>query len=549
MELYKIIISDDEYLIRELIYEKVNWADIGCEVVLKASCANEVYDYLEYNPVHIIVTDINMPVINGLEMSRQIRILYPKVRIIALTGYNDFEYAKKGIDIGIDGYVLKPIDKEVIESTVKKSLEHIQEAEKLASKTYQLTQIMKENEPNLKEKLFFDIVNRHIRLDHNEASMKDYGLDMGDTIYDISVIEIITNSDRSDIEQLHLLKDEAKKSIDCEFKQDCSCGYAHIFLNENNHIIIYATRTHNQCFETLKKCIKRVSIKHGIDIQIGQSAEHNCYLELVEAYTEANHALAYGRLIGNDFYCHYNDIQLMEKCFIKESSVEQCLDKLNFAIKTGLKEELDAGLNKLFEFIRQDMKNQLYKEYMTLQIYLARIISELDHYVMTFDINVFNNIKAIEPYNKLHDISSLSKIHSLSEARLYIGHYCTNILRYVNNLDEKQDVNIIDAIDTYLVENFGDIDLSLRKTANEFYLNASYLSRIYKKRTGQSFKEKLVELRMEEAIRLLKTTDLKVYEVGQKVGIYDPNYFSSCFKKYMNMSISDYRKKFNKYKE
>ncbi len=83
----------------------------------------------------------------------------------------------------------------------------------------------------------------------------------------------------------------------------------------------------------------------------------------------------------------------------------------------------------------------------------------------------------------------------------------------------------------------------MKGTAEKFFLNPSYLSRIYKKRMGESFKERLFNLRMEKAVILLKSTDMKVYEVGSQVGIEDPNYFSLCFKKYMNMSVSEFRKK------
>lgn len=106
----------------------------------------------------------------------------------------------------------------------------------------------------------------------------------------------------------------------------------------------------------------------------------------------------------------------------------------------------------------------------------------------------------------------------------------------------KKDENIIDAINAYMLENIGNSELSQKGTAEKFFLNPSYLSRMYKKQMGVSFKERLFKLRMEEAVELLKTTDMKVYEIGSQVGIEDPNYFSLCFKKFMNMSVSEYRK-------
>jgi len=476
-------------------------------------------------------------------MAQRVRSLYPLVRIIALTGYNDFEYAKKGIDLGIDGYVLKPIDPEVIESTVRKSLDKINAVDVLATKTHQLTQLMKDYEPTLKEKLFFDIVNLHRRGEDQRASKADYGLDMKGLTYDVSVVEIVTKAKISDIEKSYVLMEKIKVIIEEEFEQQ---DQTHIFMNNMNHVVIYARRPHNKAYESLKACIYEIRVEKGLDILLGQSNAHDSFNELAEAYGEANHALAYGRVLGTDFHCHYNDIQYMENHFNKETSVDQSLDQLIFVIKTGLQEEMGIRVTSLFSAIRQDMQKLLYEEYITLQIYLARIVSRLDHYVLTLDSHIGSHMKGLEPYETLHDVRLLSKVHSLSEGKLYIENYCNNIISCSNSIDQKQDINMIDEINDYIKEHLDDFDLTLKGTAEKFYINSSYLSRIYKKQTGKSFKEKVISLRMEEAIRLLKSTDLKVYEVSYRIGIQDPNYFSLSFRKYMNMSISEYRKSFLK---
>ncbi len=107
----RVLIVDDEYLIRELLKKQVDWGKVACDIVDEASCAAEVFDILEEMHVDLIITDINMPNTDGLEMSKLILESYPKIKIIILTGYDKFEYAQTGIDLGIADYILKPIQK------------------------------------------------------------------------------------------------------------------------------------------------------------------------------------------------------------------------------------------------------------------------------------------------------------------------------------------------------------------------------------------------------------------------------------------------------
>ena len=93
------------------------------------------------------------------------------------------------------------------------------------------------------------------------------------------------------------------------------------------------------------------------------------------------------------------------------------------------------------------------------------------------------------------------------------------------------------------MQNLSNSEISLSNSAKEFFLNVSYLSRIFKQETGQTFVEYLTKARMEKAIKLLKETDLKAYQIAENVGIVDPHYFGICFKKYTNMSINDFKRK------
>jgi len=146
----KVMIIDDEYLIRNLIKNCIDWNEIGIDIIAEASNAVEGLNLINKNKPDIILTDINMPITNGLDMSKGILERYPDIKVIVITGYDEFEYAKRSIKIGISDFILKPIDEEELKNSVLKLKKEIL-AEHLKKKEYN----------NIKEKMvtFNNIIN------------------------------------------------------------------------------------------------------------------------------------------------------------------------------------------------------------------------------------------------------------------------------------------------------------------------------------------------------------------------------------------------------
>jgi len=146
----KVMIIDDEYLIRNLIKNCIDWNEIGIDIIAEASNAVEGLNLINKDKPDIILTDINMPITNGLDMSKDILERYPDIKVIVITGYDEFEYAKRSIKIGVSDFILKPIDEEELKNSVLKLKKEIL-AEHLKKKEYN----------NIKEKMvtFNNIIN------------------------------------------------------------------------------------------------------------------------------------------------------------------------------------------------------------------------------------------------------------------------------------------------------------------------------------------------------------------------------------------------------
>ena len=165
--------------------------------------------------------------------------------------------------------------------------------------------------------------------------------------------------------------------------------------------------------------------------------------------------------------------------------------------------------------------------------------------VVLLILNVLDKIKInigsvftgqAQPYDKIFSIGTLP------EMKAYLLQLVAAAGAAIQLLQNKQVSKAVAAVQDYLFQNYHLNKLTLTGVAQDFFLNPSYLSRIFKQATNMTFVEFLTKIRMEKAIKLLKETDLKVYQIGERVGITDPHYFSICFKKYTGMSVNDYRK-------
>ena len=549
MNLKKVVIVDDEYLIRELLHEKINWKKLRCEIVLKATCASEVMDYIEEEEVDLIITDINMPFIGGMEMAQRIRKSHPKIKIIILTGYNEFEYAKKGIDIGIDGFILKPIDKDEVESDIEKAVKKIDSERNQAIELHQLRQRLEEGKPYLKEKMFFDVVGGTVSEAAIAGKFERYSINSQADGYRIAVIQLAGKVEEQEMTEYRckIMVEgyfDTLNGLDNALEEDGQ--KVHVFADTSGQIHVLFTGTDIMVYDELMYCQRMIMENLGLEVKMGISSVKEHIGLLSDADTEAVNCLKFAFFEGSDAVCSYDDFNIDTEEFniIKERHhVDEKLLQLQFYLKSGLGTEVDNTLDDIFNSYKKVLSRNLYEDSNYIHVQLARIISTIQQTVLSLSADTKEELEKDTRFNELSNFGKISEVRMLSELGEWIKEYCAVILGCVSRNQISKDENVIDSINAYIYENIGNSSLTMKGTAEKFYLNPSYLSRIYKKQMGYSFKERLFNLRMEKAVELLKETDMKVYEVGNSVGIEDPNYFSHCFKKYMQMSVSEFRKK------
>lgn len=548
MKYKKVVIVDDEFLIREYIDEKTNWSEFDCQVVLKASSALEVFDYFEEDEADIIITDINMPVINGLQMSEKLKQDYPKLKVIVLTGYDEFEYAKKGIDIGVDGYLLKPVDDQEINKVLQKVVNEIKDEGKRDVEIEFIRQQMKLEQPFIQERLFFDLVSNKVSAQKAIDRSKYCDFILDSDFYQVALIDFVPRDARiSDDEGIYIAMLKVKIQLQ-ELVSEYNVKKRNIYLfsNEVNQIYIYSIDESMNIKQELKFFGYENNDDHDIDMIVGIGKSVNKLSDLSSSYHQASQAVSFGRIKRTGTIYDFDELGLVMDSQTEDSYFDTEVDSLKFYIKAGLSQQAKESVDNLFAFIEKKSFNVGLQPTNILRIYLSKITTNVELFVISLDFKLREEILKASSNMSVNSMENIFQADTIQKANTMVLEYVMMITKSINKFKSHEDSDVVHEVDQYIEAHAFESELSLKKVSEVFFINSSYLSRIYKQKMGLSFKEKVIKLRMDKALELLHDQNLKVYEVSNQVGIVDPNYFSMCFKKFMNQSVTEYRKNITK---
>lgn len=531
---YKVVLVDDEFLVRELIAEKVNWELLDCELLLKATSASEVYDFIDENKVDIILTDINMPVIDGLAMSKRIREQYPNIKIIVLTGFDEFDYAKQSIEIGIDNYILKPIDENTIEDSMRKVIAKIEKETVKAFEYEQLRQSVRENKAYMKEKFFIEMIQQTLYSTKLNERGKYFEVDTESKFVQIIGIEFTPKNQGILFEEERLMQLYQARLMLMELVQQHH--QVHVFEDSKERLILLNLNPNYAIDHDLDLYIRLVNQNLKWDLRIGVGRIKEQLHQSSESYQEALTALRYTMVTGFNQVNHYGDFGVVIESGTNQEQMEEDFENLEFSIKVGLKNDALLNIDKIYDKLSQQIQSHNEKDISYVRIQTSRILSVIYYLMLSTDESSANKEISKDHYE------DINKIRSIPDAKQYIYQILDAAMERVNGIQSDREDDFIKNVERYISERISNSELNLTSTAEHFFLNPSYLSRLYKQKLGISFKEHIIKQRMEKAVELLRTTDLKVYEISDQVGIVDPNYFSLCFKKYMSMSVSEYKR-------
>ncbi len=539
----KIFLAEDEVIVRETIKRMIPWEDLGFELVGEAADGEMALPLLLRQKPDLLITDIKMPFMDGLTLAKVAKKEIPGLKVVILSGYDDFNYAKQAINIGVEDYLLKPITKNaLIErlTEIRSRYEH----EKTQKEYYEkFHREMQAYEKNSSRDFFEALVSGSMDMMEIYRRSEKLGLDIVAEAYNVLIFTMNCEEDFSgqregysewEAESLELLEEFFSENTSAMLFR-CNIFSYGVLLKGQKENIEENTRS---CVSEIQRILDRKEQKRQWFVAAGEAVERLSQIQ--KSYYSASRAFSQ-RYLYDENILYYDEMASMEKKNVTEddSTYLQKVDvnALNPAIlqkflSNGLLEETENFVKDYFYAIGQEpLESLVFCNYVTLNVRFS---------VMSFLKEIGCDTRTLEQEDTEDVLSESGK--SLENAIAYAEKIISQAitLRDQNSGNKNRSIlkTAVDFIDSHYMEE----DMSLNKAANAANVSANHFSALFSQNMGQTFIEYLTNLRMNKAKEYLRCTSMRSSEIAGEIGYKDAHYFSYLFKKTQGMTPSDYRK-------
>ena len=541
----KVYLVEDEIIIRQSIKNSIDWEKEGYEFVGDASDGELALPVILKEKPDILITDIRMPFMDGLELSRMVKAELPDIKIVILSGYDDFEYAKQAIKIGVAEYLLKPVSSAVL-------LEHLSEiAEKVRDEREDLAlkkvyyQEMQENEELIKMKFLGELISGKLSLADAMEKGKRFHMNLSGPFYRIILFKFI-QEDHVQAEQSEALA-EAYEAVgnyvdglkDAFLFQRGVEGWAFLLTSVEEDMEAQTERF----IEGLKEVIAPFEALTWFG---GIGSEAARLRELRYSFREADKAFA-GRFVQEpnqiisveQLNYEQLDNEFDANIFGEINQFDQIITRF---LSSGSREEVESFVGALFTEISEDhFRSLMIRQYIIMDIY-ATVLA----FCKKLRKDTGADGEAAGQMESLRENEEILKravltAESVDDIKDYIGTLLDHVIELRNTLSGRRYSDIIRTARKRIEQDYMSEDISLNTVAAEVCMSPSYFSSVFSKEMGKTFIEYLTEVRMEKAKQYLVCSSMKTSEISYEVGYKDPHYFSYIFKKTQGCTPKEYR--------
>lgn len=540
--MFELLIVDDEKFVVDNLSTTFPWEQLGIQKVHTAYSGSEALNLIQYHNIHIVITDIRMPGMTGIELINHIQELSSKTKCILLSGYSEFEYAQKAVSSQVEAYLLKPVKENELISTVEQAITQIKSEWQEVISHQRTLYTLSEHLPLLRSSLLDELLQGKA-LPVSVLSKKLEMLNLDAKMNQPFAMMFIRME--QGFEQYN---EEYRSLLEYSISNICEEIFGRLFAlwhNKDIHgnlIFVITPRESDDPLSELNDAHNRKILeKHSLQLQ-----------ESVQQYLKGTISVLISEwgIFPNDLYAFYqksisvirNHPEGANGIFISSITVNRCEDfqplrtiqeppALLHLLEAGRWDDAEQKYRGIIEELRG--KKKFIHEYM---IEIAYMVSySISHAVHKQGWSIENFTKDGVLMNDKHE--ALRSIDSLFAWGLHLIHQLKE-----NTIDEVQGSQrtIIQQINEF-VQLHLENDVSLQTIADHVYLHPAYVSKIYKMGTGEGLSEYIYRLRMERAAHMLSETKEKIHEISKKTGYQNPSHFSRVFKKYFNMTPDDYR--------
>ena len=529
MDKYKVLLVDDEEEVIQVIMKKINWEGIGFLVAGYANNGIRALEMVEEVQPDVIMTDIKMPFMDGMEMAHRIRTEYPAIKILFFTGFDEFEYAKGAIHLEAEEYILKPVNSvELTNVFTRLKIKLDQEINEKRSVEI-LQKYYMESLPLLQANFYSSLIEGRIHEEEIPHYLSDYRLSFPGPFFCCLVIHTSSSRIPENMNPLLLstsVHKQAKERLAEKWQAKC-------FSYLGNTVLLPQMKAENEVSELTDECDRFCKYAHsiiGAVVTIGIGQVCSDILALSQSYKSAREAVSYRAIYGASRAINMKEA--VPKKIGKPGPVNDGdLPGLFKAIRLGSENDVNEAAERYLDHMCFPEKSlqQHHVDMMELVSILYRFVVNNDIEAEDFSGDIrklYTGLLDLEPdaLRKWLVGCSLSFREKLIHAR------------------SRSTKSFVSRAEEYVQNNYADEELSLDSVCEALGVSNSYFSSIFKKETGNSFISYLTDYRMDQASAQLIETNEKSYIIAKNVGYADPNYFSYVFKRRFGVSPSKYRR-------
>ena len=541
----KIFLAEDEVVVRETIKRMIPWEELGFELVGEAADGEMALPLLIRQQPDLLITDIKMPFMDGLTLARLAKKEIPGLKVVILSGYDDFNYAKQAIGIGVEDYLLKPITKNaLIErlSEIRSRYEH----EKTQKEYYEKFQReMQAYEKNSSRDFFEALVDGSMDMMEVYKRAEKLGLNIVAEAYNVLIFTMNCDEDFSgqrdeysswEAESLELLENFFAGHSSAMLFRSNIFSYG-VLLKGQRETIEENTRA---CVDEIRKILSRQDGRREWFLAVGQSVERLSQIQ--KSYHTASRAFSQ-RYLYDENILYYDEMETMEhpggQAETEDNAYLQKVDvnALNPAIlqkflSNGLQEETENFVKDYFYAIGQEpMESLVFRNYVILNVRFS---------VISFIKGLGCDTNEMESADTEEVLAESGK--NMESAIAYAKKMISQAIEIRDQNSGNKNRSILKTAVDFIDSHYMEEDISLNTVANVANVSSNHFSALFSQNMGQTFIEYLTTLRMNKAKELLRCTGMRSSEIAGEIGYKDAHYFSYLFKKTQGMTPSDYRK-------
>ena len=535
----KVFLIEDEIVIREALERMIPWKEYGFELVGKAKDGEIALPMIRKSKPDVLITDIKMPFMDGLTLSSIVKKEFPNIRIVIVSGYDDFEYARKAIAIGVDDYLLKPIARADFEKVLKKIQKDFEEKDRQQDYYKKFEREMKEYENNSRRDFFEMLVTKHTDLQKIYEKAEQLSIDITAESYNLVFFSLAASKDSDSVDQGYSQKAaDVQKQIDDVLQVEAN---TYMFRNQMFSYVVLLTgeydtmqRKTKNCVETLQKIMEKDEC--GLEWIVCASEPVERLSQLPDCYEKGKQIFAYryfgySHVISSDMVLGNNteENELKDLVAVDTNVVNPTIFQ-NF-LCNALEDETDSFVKNYVQMVGESaLKSKMFRQYILLNIHFC-IVSFLQK--LGYEKDVIDN--------SLLEASGMNQVADLSVIEESIKKALQKAIELREEKSRGKYQNVLQSAVQYMEENFSDENMTLNTVACVANVSANHFSAMFSQKMGQTFIEYLTGLRMNKAKELLRCTDKRSGEIALEVGYKDSHYFSFLFKKTQGCTPSEYR--------